>query len=60
MKILNRYDGKTICEDDAATMRETVINVVKMKISLQGAYLQGAYLQGAYLGVLRGGHGSEA
>jgi hypothetical protein len=49
MKILNRYADKIIYEDDAPTIRETVINAVNKKISLNGASLDYASLNGASL-----------
>jgi hypothetical protein len=49
MKILNRFTGAVIYEDDAATIRETVENAVRAGVSLDGASLVGARLVGASL-----------
>jgi hypothetical protein len=59
MKILNRYTKTIIYEDDASTIRETVINAVNKKINLSGADLSRADLSRAeglckLIGVING------
>ena len=59
MKILNIYTNKVIFEDDFETLRETLINAIKLGAyledadlegaNLRDANLRGAYLSGAYL-----------
>jgi hypothetical protein len=49
MKITSRFDGCTLYECDAKTMRETLERAVTAGAYLDGAYLAGAYLDGAYL-----------
>jgi hypothetical protein len=49
MKILNRFSGETIFEDNAETMRETVLNALKSDANLYGANLYGANLSRANL-----------
>ena len=53
MKILNRKNLSIIFEDQAQTIKETVVNAVAKKVNLSGAYLYsvdlyGTNLSGAY------------
>ena len=49
MKILNRFNGDVIFEDDSKTMKETVENAIKQKADLRSANLRSADLSSAYL-----------
>jgi hypothetical protein len=49
MKIKNRYTGEVIFENDADTMRQTVIDANLRGANLGGAYLSDADLSGADL-----------
>jgi hypothetical protein len=46
MKIVSRFDGRTLYECDAETMLETLHAAVKAKADLSGADLSGADLRG--------------
>ena len=49
MKILNRYTGAVLYEDDSPVIRQTLEAATRARAYLQGARLRGADLQGAYL-----------
>ena len=49
MKILNRKNLSIIFEDQAQTIKETVVNAVAKKVNLSEAYLYRANLYGANL-----------
>jgi uncharacterized protein YjbI with pentapeptide repeats len=49
MKIISRFDGRTLYEDDASTMLASLLAAIKAKANLRGSNLRGSNLRGSNL-----------